>query len=886
MKCGQGTRERKLHRLPLCGFAAVVLLSTLLCSCGGGASGLEVILNPSSNQSVDQAESVSFTAFVPGDTSNSGVTWSISGAPHCLGAACGTLVNKTTTAVTYQAPQSVPQNELLTITLTATANAEKSATATLKIVVSPAPVISTTTLPGVLNGATYNQQIIANGGVAPLIFTVSSGSLPPGLNLNTNGFITGRTTSDGGTYDFTVLVTDQGSPPLTASKPFSLVVTPAPTLSIASTSLINAAQGSPYNAALGANGGVPPLTWSITSGSLPPGLTLAASTGQISGTPTTQGTFSFTVKVVDSSLLPPNNQPQTATQSLSITVGPPSTLAIATTSLPQAESANLYSQKIVVTGGVAPFNWTLTKGILPTGMSLNASTGVISGVATAVSSNTFTIQVTDSENPPATASATFTISIIASTTGNNNALLEGDYVFIFSGYNPNGPVVLGGNLEADGSGNIAGIIDSNNDDAANTTQNNGPGPTLGNALTGTYAMKPNGTGTLTVTVNSIVYTYLVALDGNGNAQLIEADSTSTGTRGTGILRTQPPPNFVASNFTGNYAFELAGIDASGRRATFAGVFHADGVGNFNNATVDSDDAGTVGTNVTGVSGTFLVAQNGRGNASFSIPGASSLSFVFYMITPSDVLFMGFDPLDSSHPMMTGEAILQTQPSFDATSMDGPSIVTETGQDTSKKSSVLLAQLTGNGAGAITCATNTNDGGSTGSTTASGSYAVSSDGRVAMSGLGNQLSVLYLISPNYGFVIGQNPSASSGLVEAQSAGPFNAASFTSYFSFGPPLTGPPGAGSSGTNDFVGSIISDGASAISGTIGETTGSDVLNLNLSTKGSYTVNSNGSGSISFGSPTQLPSQFVFYLVSPTEIRAISAVPSDTQPMVFFLNH
>lgn len=882
MKCVPRASDLKLRRLPFCGVAATILLSSLLCSCGGGVSGLVIVLNPSSNQAVDQGQSVSFTGFVSGDTSNAGVKWSIS-CTRLKGPACGQLVDVTTGAATYQAPSSANTGQqLFTVTLTATANAESNVTATLNIVVSPAPVISTTTLPGVLNGATYSQQIIANGGVAPLVFTVSSGKLPPGLNLNTNGFVTGRTTSDGGTYDFTVKVTDQGIPPLTASKAFTLVVTAAPALSVATTSLPGAALGSPYNAVLAANGGVPPLTWSIASGSLPPGLTLAASTGQISGTPTTQSPtpYTFAVQVTDSSLLPPDNQPQTTPpQSLSITVGPPNTLAIATTSLPEAESANLYSQKIVATGGVAPFNWTLTKGILPTGMSLDASTGVISGVATAVSSNTFTLQVADSEN--ATASATFTISIIASTNGNNNALLEGDYVFIFSGYNPNGPIALGGTLEADGSGDVAGIIDSNNNDALNTTQNNGPGPTQGNALTGTYSMKPNGTGTLTVSVNSITYTYVLAVDGNGDAQFIEADATSTSTRGTGILRKQPPPNFVASNFSGNYAFELAGTDSGGKRTTLAGVFRADGVGNFNNGNVDSDDAGTLGTNITGVSGAFLVAQNGRGNASFSIPGRGSLSFVFYMITPSDVLFMGFDLLDSSHPMMTGEAILQTQSSFDATSMNGSSIATETGQ-----SSALLAQLSGNGTGAASAAVNTNDGGSIGSATASGSYVVSPNGRVAMSGLGGQLSVLYLISPNYGFLIGHDSAASSGLAEAQSAGPFNAASFTSYFSFGPPFAGPPAAGSNTTNDFVGSIVSDGVSAISGTVGETTGSDALNLNLSAKGSYRVNSNGSGFISWGSPTQLPSQFVFYLVSPTQIRAISAVPADTQPMVFFLNH
>ncbi|MGB6485075.1 MAG: Ig domain-containing protein [Candidatus Acidiferrales bacterium] len=882
MECCHNPLELKLRRLAFSALGLALLLAILLSGCGG-ETGLSVELTPSVNQAVDQNQSVSFTAFVPNDTSNSGVTWTLTGA-HCKGAACGTFVNSTPFAATYQAPKSV--GNLLTVTLTATSNAENSAYETLNIVVSPAPVISTTTLPGVLNGADYSEQVIANGGVAPLVFSVSSGSLPPGLNLNTNGFVTGRTTSDGGTYKFSLTVTDQGSPPLTATQAYTLVVAPAPALSVATSSLANAAQGTPYSAALAASGGVPPLTWAISSGALPPGLTLTTTTGQISGTPTTQGTFPLTVEVTDSSLLPPPpNHPQTATQSLSLTVGPPNPLSIVTTSLPEADSASLYSQTILETGGVGPFTWTVTNGILPSGMSLESATGTISGIATAVSTNTFTVQVIDSESPPKSASATLTLAVIAAV--NNNALLNGDYVFIFSGYDPNGPVVLGGGLVADGAGDVEGTVDSNNNNPLSSTYNNGPGPTQGNALTGTYTLGPDGRGTLTVTVNAIQYTYILALDGNGDAQFIEADTSSNGTRGTGILRKQPTtPNFIAADFSGNYAFQLAGIDSSGKRATYAGVFQADGVGLFQNGNADTNDGGTLGTNIAGVSGAFLVAQNGRGNASISIPNRGTLNFIFYMITPSDVLFMGFDPFNASHPMTTGEAILQTQPSFNAGSMMGSSIVTTTGQDTSGKSSVLLGLLSGNGVSTISAAVNGNDGGSITTTSSSGTYGVAANGRVSTTSIGNQLAVIYLISPNYGFVIGQDSAASSGLAEAQAAGPFTAASFNSYFSFGPPSTGSPVTGDSLTNAFVGSIVSDGVSTISGKIGEVTGADTSNLNLATKGTYTVASNGGGFISFGSPTQLPPQFVFYIVSPTEIRAISAVPSDTQPMVFFFNH
>ena len=886
MKCCHNPLKWKLD-VALAGFGSALLLAVLLTGCGG-VTGLAVELTPSSNQAVDQNQSVSFTAFVPGDTSNSGVTWSLTGA-HCKGAACGTFSSSTPFAATYQAPKSV--GNLLTVTLTATSVAENSSYATLNIVVSPAPVISTTALPGVLNGADYSEQVIANGGVAPLVFTVSSGSLPPGLNLNTNGFITGRTTSDGGAFTFSVTVTDQGSPPLTATNSYTLDVAPAPPLSVATISLQNAAQGTPYSLALAASGGVPPLTWSITAGALPPGLSLAPATGQISGTPTTQGTYPLTVEVTDSSLLPPSNQPQTATQALSLTVGPPNALVIVTTSLPEAESASLYSQTILESGGVGPYNWTITNGILPSGMSLDATTGAISGTATAIATNTFTIQVTDSESPPVSKSATLTITVITAANADNTPLLDGDYVFLFSGYNQYGPVVLGGTLVANGAGGLSGVIDSNNNNpTTNTTGNNGPGPTEENTMTGTYTIGSDGLGSMSMTINSIVFVYDFALDGQGNAQLIEGDENIPFTHGTGTLRKLPTttPNFTPASFNGSYAFQFAGIDSSGKRASYVGILQANGAEVFENGNVDTNDGGSVGTNISGISGSYVVAQNGRGLATISIPNGPTLNFTFYMITPSDVLFMGFDDMQvTSNPMTTGEAILQTQSSFDASSMNGSSVVTATGQNSSGNASVLLGLLTANGANSVSVAINGNDGGAITSTSASGSYSVSSNGRVSTSGLGSQLAVLYLVSPNQGFVIGQDSTASSGVVEAQSGGPFNAASFTSYFTFGPPLTGSPDSGDGTASDYVGSFISNGISSLSGKITQDIGNGTPpNSNLSASGSYTVNANGSGSISFVSPVQLPSAFVFYLVSPTELRAISAATNDTHPSVFFLNH
>jgi len=87
-------------------------------------------------------------------------------------------------------------------------------------------------------------------------------------------------------------------------------------LTVTTQSLPSGTLGSAYSQTLSASGGVTPYTWSITAGALPAGLSLAPSTGVISGTPTgTAGTSTFTVKVTDS-----ESPAQTATAQLSITI--------------------------------------------------------------------------------------------------------------------------------------------------------------------------------------------------------------------------------------------------------------------------------------------------------------------------------------------------------------------------------------------------------------------------------------------------------------------------------------------------------------------------------------------------------------------------------------
>src|SRR5208283_1929151 len=132
-----------------------------------------------------------------------------------------------------------------------------------------------------------------------------------------SGVISGMPTMQG-TYPFTAQVVDSQSTPANASTSVSITVNSTLTqLTITTSSLPSGTQNLTYSAMLAASGGVTPYTWSISTGSLPPGLTLNGNTGAITGTPSGGGTSNFTVKVTDS------EQPSVSVNAqLSITISP------------------------------------------------------------------------------------------------------------------------------------------------------------------------------------------------------------------------------------------------------------------------------------------------------------------------------------------------------------------------------------------------------------------------------------------------------------------------------------------------------------------------------------------------------------------------------------
>ncbi len=298
-----------------------------------------------------------------------------------------------------------------TITFTATVSDASSPAQTTSapisfVIAPPALTIITSSLPSGTQGTTYSNGLQATGGTSPYSWSITAGSLPTGLALGTTTGIVSGTPTVAGSFNITATVTDTSSPAQTKSIPLSLVIAP-PALAITVSAFPNGTQGTSYSKSLMATGGTMPYTWSITSGNLPAGLNLTPGTGVISGTPTANGTFNFTATIADSS-----SPAQTASTSISLIIAPPA-LVITTTSLPSGAQGTSYSKSLAANGGTAPYNWSITSGSLPAGISLNAGTGLISGTPTANGSFPITVAVNDASNPAQTKSATISFVIAA-----------------------------------------------------------------------------------------------------------------------------------------------------------------------------------------------------------------------------------------------------------------------------------------------------------------------------------------------------------------------------------------------------------------------------------------------------------------------------------------
>jgi len=241
----------------------------------------------------------------------------------------------------------------------------------------PAITLSPAALPNAAANAAYSQNITAAPSGTNYSFALTSGDLPAGLSLAANGVISGSPTQSG-TFNFRITATGFGS--CTGFRDYTLVVG-CVTVVLTPASLPGGTIGTAYNQSVsGTPAGA--YSYSVTSGALPLGLTLNGSTGAITGTPTASGTFTFTIRASAGSC--------TGSSSYTVTIGCPS-ISFTTTSLPAGAVGGTYSQTLTVTPSGA-YTFSLIVGSLPSGVTLNATTGVISGLPLVTGTFNFTIK--------------------------------------------------------------------------------------------------------------------------------------------------------------------------------------------------------------------------------------------------------------------------------------------------------------------------------------------------------------------------------------------------------------------------------------------------------------------------------------------------------------
>ena len=667
----------------------------------------------------------------------------------------------------------------------------------------------------------------------------------------------------------------------------TITVEPPPT--ITTTTLASPTLNTAYSATVTATGGFLPLSWAVTSGALPTGLSLSSSTTnsvQITGKPTAAGSFTFTITVTDSAGF-------SSSQQFTVVV---SSIAITTTSpLPPATINAAYTVTFAATGGVTPLSWSVASGsTLPPGLTLVSATGVLSGTPTQAGTFTFGITVTDSASPAASATVSFTLVVSAA---QNLMGLNGSYAFTFSGYSNTGFVTFAGTFTADGNGGITG-----GEEDFNTI---GGTPVTFTNLAGSYTLGADGRGTFTFTGSTPAQptpqTYAFSIDTTGNGRFIESDSSST--RGSGQIELQTVNTCDVSGtntntFAGSFAFGGAGFAGPASAASgpiaFAGAFTA--TPPTSPSTVGSIGQGEMDTNLPNQTQSFNPGLSGlyqpgpdttHCTMSLTSGNLGTQNFSVYPISATDAFLVETDSTTTAAYLATGEMIQQavTGGSFPTQNvLSEPIAGGLSGQFLSGGiylPEVAVVQLS-EGSGNLQFLIEDNQAGNLSNFNSpfSASFNADSLGRVLISLPTPYEPVLYLVSSSEAFFVGTlNGGPIFGHFEGQSGSPFTPQVMANTF-----VEGTSAPAVSSDRDISGFLTLSDTSGVSGTqdVSTVTGNSTQNV----MGTYALTNtgltDGSGVMTLTSPVFTGD---FFIITPSNIVMITTTPGDVNPVLIFIN-
>lgn len=258
--------------------------------------------------------------------------------------------------------------------------------------------LSPDALPNASEDTSYDETITAIGGLWDFAFAIVSGALPSGLELHENGTLAGAPTETG---DFSFTVEARNERGHSRTKSYTLTVEAAPEIAVGPASLPGGTAGTPYEeVTFTAEGGKAPYSFAMTAGALPEGLSLDAS-GELYGTPTEAGSFTFTVTAIDANDF-------TGEREYTLTVDAPE-IVVTVPSLPDGRVNMEYEPvRLSASGGSEPYAFNLASGDLPDGMTL-AADGTLSGTPAEGGEFAFAVRATDAYGFEGSARATLKV---------------------------------------------------------------------------------------------------------------------------------------------------------------------------------------------------------------------------------------------------------------------------------------------------------------------------------------------------------------------------------------------------------------------------------------------------------------------------------------------
>jgi uncharacterized repeat protein (TIGR01451 family) len=535
----------------------------------------------------------------------------------------------------------------------------------------------------------------------------------------------------------------------------------------------------------------------------------------------------------------------------------------------------------------------------------NVATINSSGLASGISQGT--TQITASANGVTSSQDTLTVtSSIACGSGGSESLLSGSYALLLKGFDSAGnPALIGGVLTFNGTDNngliTAGAIDMNLNS----------GVQLDLAVTsGSYGVGSDQRGCMVIITSAGTQNYRFAL-GNISSGVASTGHVIGFDQGgpyvAGILREQTTSAFSTSQVTGNYAFGVsspqniaqASNGVSGGKTAAVGILNLSS-GSIIGGEVDANSNGSLDGNAANTTwpatpisissgGSYTISStSGRGTIQFTVTGdPNMINAVIYVVSATDVLYLSSDlqTNPNGNAIFAGELLQQSGAPFSANPLSGSYVGYNSGlgPGTGRSEINLLGPLTsGNNTFSFTILRN--DGGTFGSGTASGTYSVSSTGRVIVSGTGGHDPVLYLASSSQAFFLRSNPGVDSGFFESQSGSPFSTSSASGTYALG--AIDPENLNGADTSGVV--TFTPATSSLSDTYDGNQSGGSPGLDHMDSLTYSIDSTGLGMSPSGctiSASSTTCRELFYIISPTKAAFIDINPNSTTPKVYLLD-